>query len=66
ARQAHFKLLPLFKGAFIETNPSPLKYLMKKCGLPSGPVRLPLVEVSRETEQKLDVLWQSEILISQN
>lgn len=66
ARQMHFKLLPLFNGAFIETNPSPLKYLMKRSGLPSGPVRLPLVDVSRETEQKLDALWQPEILISQN
>lgn len=66
ARQMHFKLLPLFKGAFIETNPSPLKYLMKRSGLPAGPVRLPLVEVSQETEQKLDAIWQPEILISQN
>lgn len=66
AKQLHFKLLPLFKGAFIETNPAPLKYLMKRSGLPAGPVRLPLVEVSGEIEKKLDAIWQPEILISQN
>jgi len=51
ARQMHFKLLPLFKAAFIETNPAPIKYAMNRSGFAAGPVRLPLVEIRPQTKQ---------------
>ncbi|MBS4015758.1 MAG: 4-hydroxy-tetrahydrodipicolinate synthase [Candidatus Latescibacteria bacterium] len=38
------KLFALSKAMFIETNPSPIKYAMSVLGMPSGKVRLPLVE----------------------
>jgi 4-hydroxy-tetrahydrodipicolinate synthase len=38
----HYRLLPLFKSAFIETNPSPIKAAMSHCSLPAGGCRLPL------------------------
>ncbi|MDR0719775.1 MAG: 4-hydroxy-tetrahydrodipicolinate synthase [Treponema sp.] len=41
-RRLHYELLPLFKAAFIETNPVPVKAAMGWIGLPAGPCRLPL------------------------
>jgi 4-hydroxy-tetrahydrodipicolinate synthase len=46
ARALHFALLPLFKAAFIETNPIPIKAAMNLCKRPAGPCRLPLYEMS--------------------
>ena len=54
ARQLHFKLLPLFKAAFIETNPCPVKYAMGQLGLAGGPVRLPLVEIKESSKKVID------------
>ena len=54
ARQLHFKLLPIFKAAFIETNPCPVKYAMSKLGLAGGPVRLPLVEIKESSKKVID------------
>lgn len=66
ARKLHYALMPLFKAAFIETNPSPIKYLMGLKNLPSGGVRLPLVSVQPETAKQLRDLWLPETLISRN
>lgn len=46
ARDLHYKLLPAFKAAFVETNPVPIKAAMAMKGLPSGTLRLPLCELS--------------------
>tara|TARA_Y100000310_G_C20621448_1_gene783536 strand:- start:324 stop:1202 length:879 start_codon:yes stop_codon:yes gene_type:complete len=51
ARKLHYELLPLFTNAFIETNPSPIKFMMGLKGMPSGPVRLPLVGMSENNQQ---------------
>ncbi|MCE2981956.1 MAG: 4-hydroxy-tetrahydrodipicolinate synthase [Parachlamydia sp.] len=48
AREWHYRLLPLFKAAFIETNPIPIKAAMQLSGLPAGPCRLPLCELQPE------------------
>jgi len=53
ARQLHYALLPLFKGAFVETNPIPIKAAMGWAGLPAGPTRLPLCEMEKANEAKL-------------
>lgn len=50
ARRIHNKLLPMMRGAFIETNPSPIKGAMKFVGMDTGEVRLPLVKLSNENE----------------
>ncbi len=47
ARQIHFELLPLFKAAFIETNPIPIKIAMQLAGLDTGELRLPLCEMAQ-------------------
>jgi 4-hydroxy-tetrahydrodipicolinate synthase len=59
ARKLHFQLLPVFKAAFIETNPAPIKYAMQKAGLASGPLRLPLVEIRQSSRPVLDGVLKS-------
>lgn len=54
ARQLHFRLMPIFKTAFIETNPAPIKYAMQKFGLTGGTLRLPLVEIHPASRVILD------------
>jgi len=53
ARRIHFELLPLIKAVFIETNPVPVKRAAAWLGLPSGPTRLPLGELSQASEAVL-------------
>jgi 4-hydroxy-tetrahydrodipicolinate synthase len=48
AREIHYQLLPLYKTAFIETNPVPIKTAMNLCGMPSGECRLPLYQMAPE------------------
>lgn len=53
AREWHYKLLPLFKGAFLETNPIPIKTAMHHFNLPSGGCRLPLCDLIPENREVL-------------
>jgi 4-hydroxy-tetrahydrodipicolinate synthase len=53
AREIHYDLLPLFKTAFLESNPIPIKRAMTLVGLPAGPTRLPLGPPSADTETRL-------------
>ncbi len=50
ARKLHYELLPLFKAAFIETNPIPIKFAMNHLGMNVGSCRLPLTELEPENE----------------
>lgn len=45
ARVAHERLAPLFKAAFVESNPGPIKFLLSEMGLVANELRLPLVPV---------------------
>jgi 4-hydroxy-tetrahydrodipicolinate synthase len=54
ACELHYQLLPIFKAAFIETNPAPIKYAMMKRDLAAGSLRLPLVEISAASKAVLD------------
>ena len=51
AREIHYRLLPFFKAAFVDGNPTSIKYAMKLKGLPSGGMRLPLVEVNDKAKE---------------
>ena len=53
ARRLHQKFFPLFKAAFIEPNPVPAKTALAWRGLMSPDVRLPLVGMSKENEERL-------------
>lgn len=54
----HLKLMPMFKGVFVTTNPVPVKYLLKNAGINAGGVKLPLVCATPEEEAFLDSLYQ--------
>ncbi len=57
AQEIHIKLMPIFKVLFITSNPSPLKFALKKIGLDCGSPRLPLVEpLEKEKESIISVL----------
>jgi 4-hydroxy-tetrahydrodipicolinate synthase len=53
ARQDHYRLSPLFKALFIETNPIPVKTAHNLWNLPAGGVRLPLSEMKNENMKVL-------------
>src|ERR1044071_7184126 len=51
ALAAHQSLMPLFKAAFLESNPGPIKFLLSEMGLIANELRLPLVPVEPATEK---------------
>lgn len=53
ARDLHYKLLPLVKAMFIETNPIPVKTSMGFMGMIDGELRLPLCPMKSENAEKL-------------
>jgi 4-hydroxy-tetrahydrodipicolinate synthase len=54
-RRLHFALFELNKAVFFDTNPIPMKYMMKRLGLlPTNDHRLPLMPATSELERKLD------------
>jgi 4-hydroxy-tetrahydrodipicolinate synthase len=53
ARELHYKLLPLIKACFIETNPIPVKTAMGLMGLCEPDLRLPMCAMSPENLEKL-------------
>ncbi len=59
AKNLHYQLLPLFRDAFIETNPIPIKTLMNLLKMPAGPCRLPLCDLQPENKRKLETLLTS-------
>lgn len=64
ARRLHFELFALAQAIFLDTNPIPLKFMMKRVGLiDTHEVRLPLVALNSGREQILDdVLRRSGLL----
>jgi len=64
AQQIHYKLLPIFKAAFIETNPIPIKTMMNLVGMKAGPCRLPLCNMQNhnlEKVKKVLALYEDEL-----
>jgi len=53
AKGINDELAPLFKALFIETNPGPAKMAMNWMGMAAGGLRLPLVELEPENQEKL-------------
>ena len=58
ARKLHFTLLPMFKAAFVESNPGPIKYAMGRQGLAAGPLRLPLVDLLPANRAIMDAVLE--------
>lgn len=53
AEKMHRALYPIFKDLFIESNPAPVKAALARKGLMSSEVRLPLVPLQPENQDKL-------------
>lgn len=51
ARALHYKLMPLFKNCFVESNPIPVKAALAQMGLMENSLRLPLYPATEETEE---------------
>jgi 4-hydroxy-tetrahydrodipicolinate synthase len=59
ARQLHYELFELNQAVFYDTNPIPMKYMMKRLGLLStNEHRLPMLSASPELEKRLDGVLQ--------
>ena len=54
ALKIHKKLEPMHNALFIETSPSPVKYVLSEMGLIEDELRLPLVSIRQETKEILD------------
>ena len=54
-RALHQRLLEINQAVFYDTNPIPIKYMMKKLGImPANEHRLPMMSATAELEQRLD------------
>lgn len=53
AQELHYKLLPLVKAVFIETNPIPVKTAMGMLGMCEPTLRLPMTPMLAENQEKL-------------
>ncbi len=53
AKKLNFKLLPLIRSMFVETNPIPVKKALNIMGLIENEIRLPLTEASGPSIEKI-------------
>jgi 4-hydroxy-tetrahydrodipicolinate synthase len=53
ARKMHYELLPLFRAAFIETNPIPIKAAMAMKGMITETYRLPMCPMAPKNREAL-------------
>ncbi|MDR3244073.1 MAG: 4-hydroxy-tetrahydrodipicolinate synthase [Elusimicrobiota bacterium] len=58
AQKIHYKLLPLIKAMFIETNPIPIKTAASMLGICGGDFRLPMCAISDANKEKLEKAMQ--------
>ena len=64
ARKIHFETYDLMRAIFFDTNPIPMKYMMKRLGIIArNEHRLPMVPATPETEKKLDAVLKRAGLI---
>lgn len=55
ARSLHYELFELNQAVFFDTNPIPVKYMMKRMGLlRDNEHRLPMMPATKDLEQRLD------------
>jgi 4-hydroxy-tetrahydrodipicolinate synthase len=59
ARREHYKLLPVMRNLFLETNPIPIKAAVAMLGLCENELRLPLTELTAPNRDKLEQALKS-------
>jgi len=66
-RELHQRLLEINQAVFYDTNPIPMKYMMKKMGImPTNEHRLPMVPATPELEKRLDAVLDRTGLLKGN
>jgi 4-hydroxy-tetrahydrodipicolinate synthase len=63
AMEIQFKLLPLHKALFVESNPIPVKWAVSRMGLCQSGIRLPLTGLTQPSQQMLERVMHSTGLI---
>ena len=64
ARRLHFELFELNRAVFFDTNPIPIKYMMRRMGIvPTNAHRLPMMPATPELEARLDRLLEKSGLL---
>ncbi|HXR24356.1 MAG TPA: 4-hydroxy-tetrahydrodipicolinate synthase, partial [Candidatus Binataceae bacterium] len=63
ARELHFKLLPLTRALFVETNPIPIKQACAFMGKCTNEMRMPLVPMTPPAAEKLCAIMKDLRLI---
>ncbi|MGC8737234.1 MAG: 4-hydroxy-tetrahydrodipicolinate synthase [Candidatus Hydrogenedens sp.] len=58
AQKIHYRLMPLFKALFYETNPMPVKAGLARMGMIKNILRLPLVPMSEPQFKRLEQVLQ--------
>ena len=51
ARKAFYRILPVCRTVFAETNPIPIKWIMSRAGFCSSEIRLPLAELAPDKQE---------------
>ena len=55
AQKIHYELFEINQAVFYDTNPIPMKYMMKRLGImPKNEHRLPMMPATKELEKRLD------------
>ena len=66
AKALHYSLLEINKSVFYDSNPIPIKYMMRKIGLiPTNEHRLPMLPASPTLERRLDNVLERTGLIKE-
>jgi 4-hydroxy-tetrahydrodipicolinate synthase len=55
AREIHYRLLPLIRALFVETNPIPVKQALAFMGKCANELRMPLVTMTAGPAEKLRI-----------
>lgn len=56
ARELHYRLLPLFQGIFLQTNPIPVKHMLAAMGMIGEIYRLPLIPLDEADAAAVDAI----------
>jgi 4-hydroxy-tetrahydrodipicolinate synthase len=64
ARELHYKLFPLARAAFLETNPIPIKEAMAMAGMIEPEFRLPMCRMGEANREKLREILKGYGLVS--
>jgi 4-hydroxy-tetrahydrodipicolinate synthase len=59
ALDLYYKLAPVLRGLFMETNPIPVKAAANMLGLAAGSLRAPLTDLAPENKKKLESLLKA-------